>query len=102
MDCGEQALLPAVRQAGPETLIVADGFSCKTQIADSGIGRPALHTAQVIKMARDGHDPAASAMPRPPAARRVIRVTAVVAPAVAVLGAAVAAAMGRRTSRALR
>ena len=48
MDCGEQALLPAVRDADPATLIVADGFSCKTQIADSGAGRHALHTAEVM------------------------------------------------------
>ena len=39
MDCGEQALLPAVRQASPETLVVANGFSCKTQIVDAGTGR---------------------------------------------------------------
>ncbi|WP_175407737.1 FAD-linked oxidase C-terminal domain-containing protein, partial [Streptomyces sp. TRM64462] len=32
MDCGEQALLPAVRDAGPDTFVVAGGFSCTTQI----------------------------------------------------------------------
>src|SRR5262249_40666789 len=30
---GEQHLLPSVRQAAKETLIIADGFSCRTQIA---------------------------------------------------------------------
>ena len=54
MDCGEQALLPAVRRADPDTLIVADGFSCQTQIADSGAGRRALHLAEVMKLTRDG------------------------------------------------
>ena len=47
---GERRLLPAVREAGRETLIVADGFSCKTQIAQL-TDRRALHTAQVIQMA---------------------------------------------------
>ncbi len=53
LDCGEQALLPAVRSADPATLIVADGFSCKTQIAQAQAGRRALHVAQVMKLARD-------------------------------------------------
>jgi Fe-S oxidoreductase len=55
LQCGEQALLPAVRSAEPDTVIVADGFSCKTQIEQAGTGRGALHVAQVIKMARE-HD----------------------------------------------
>jgi len=42
MDCGEQALLPAVRDAPDDTLVAADGFSCKTQIADARTGRRAL------------------------------------------------------------
>ena len=47
----EQArLLPAVREAGEETLLIADGFSCKTQIEQLS-ERRALHTAQVIAMA---------------------------------------------------
>jgi Fe-S oxidoreductase len=90
MDCGEQALLPAVRQADPDTLIVADGFSCKTQIADARIGRHALHLAEVMQTARAGA-PAASGLPRPPMARRVVRVAAVALPAVTVLGATAAA-----------
>ncbi len=43
LDCGEQALLPAVRNAEKDTLIVAAGFSCKTQIEQAGTGRGALH-----------------------------------------------------------
>jgi Fe-S oxidoreductase len=50
--CGEQALLPAVRAAAPDTLIVADGFSCKTQIEQAGTGRRALHLGEVIAAAR--------------------------------------------------
>jgi FAD/FMN-containing dehydrogenase/Fe-S oxidoreductase len=44
---GEQALLPAVRAAAPEELILADGFSCRTQIAQA-TGRRALHLAEVL------------------------------------------------------
>ena len=52
--CGDAGLLPAVRQAGLTTLIVADGFSCREQIAQS-TKRHALHLAEVIALAiRDG------------------------------------------------
>jgi Fe-S oxidoreductase len=47
----ELSLLPAVRQAG-DALIVADGTSCRHQIAD-GAQREALHVARVIAMALD-------------------------------------------------
>jgi len=45
----ELSLLPAVRQADADTLIVADGTSCRHQIAD-GAGREALHVARVLAM----------------------------------------------------
>jgi Fe-S oxidoreductase len=44
---GELSLLPAVRQATSDTLIVADGTSCRHQIKD-GAGRAALHVARVL------------------------------------------------------
>ena len=47
---GERVLLPAVRRADAETLIVADGFSCREQIAQT-TGRRALHLADVIQLA---------------------------------------------------
>jgi len=47
---GERALLPAVREAAAETLIVADGFSCREQILQA-TGRHALHLAELIQMA---------------------------------------------------
>ncbi len=47
---GERALLPAVREASDDTLIIADGFSCREQIAGL-TGRGALHLAQVLQMA---------------------------------------------------
>jgi Fe-S oxidoreductase len=47
---GERVLLPAVRSAEPETLIVADGFSCREQIRQS-TGRTAMHLADVLQFA---------------------------------------------------
>ncbi|MCC6197843.1 MAG: FAD-binding protein [Burkholderiales bacterium] len=49
----ELALLPAVRKADADTLIVADGTSCRQQIAD-GAGREALHVARVLERALGG------------------------------------------------
>ncbi len=48
--CGERVLLPAVRNAPRESLIVADGFSCREQISQQ-TDRKALHLAQVLQMA---------------------------------------------------
>jgi Fe-S oxidoreductase len=45
----ELSLLPAVRKAEPDTLVVADGTSCRHQIKD-GAGREALHVARVLQM----------------------------------------------------
>jgi Fe-S oxidoreductase len=47
MKVGERVLLPAVRQADPDTVLVADGFSCRSQI-EAGTGRRALHTAELL------------------------------------------------------
>jgi FAD/FMN-containing dehydrogenase/Fe-S oxidoreductase len=44
---GELSLLPAVRQAAPDTIIVADGTSCRQQIRD-GAARQAIHVARVL------------------------------------------------------
>jgi Fe-S oxidoreductase len=51
MKVGERVLLPAVRRAPKDVLIVADGFSCRTQIAQS-TNRRALHLAELIEMGR--------------------------------------------------
>jgi FAD/FMN-containing dehydrogenase/Fe-S oxidoreductase len=47
---GERVLLPAVRQESAETLIVADGFSCREQIRQA-TGRNAMHVAEVLHLA---------------------------------------------------
>jgi Fe-S oxidoreductase len=44
---GELSLLPVVRQAGADDLIVADGTSCRHQIAD-GADREAIHVVRVL------------------------------------------------------
>jgi FAD/FMN-containing dehydrogenase/Fe-S oxidoreductase len=60
---GERVLLPAVRKAEPETLVIADGFSCREQIAQT-TGRQALHLAQVIHLAmQEQQDGPSSAYP---------------------------------------
>jgi Fe-S oxidoreductase len=52
MEMAELSLLPAVRRADAETLVVADGTSCRHQIKD-GAGRGALHVARVLAMSLD-------------------------------------------------
>jgi len=50
---GELSLLPAVRAANSEAIIVADGTSCRDQIAH-GAGRDAVHVARVLQQALPG------------------------------------------------
>jgi FAD/FMN-containing dehydrogenase/Fe-S oxidoreductase len=50
MRCAERALLPEVRRASLETLVIADGFSCREQIRQ-GTAREALHLAEILRMA---------------------------------------------------
>ena len=54
----ELSLLPAVRKAPPDALVVADGTSCRHQIHD-GAGREALHVSRVLAMS------VAASVPRP-------------------------------------
>ena len=99
--CGERVLLPKVREAPADALIVSDGFSCRSQVEQCQTGRRALHAAQVLALAREygpagprGTYPERSAAPRPQAngGRKV----AVAAAAAAVAGFA---AVGLRTLR---
>ena len=104
MVVGEQGLLPKVRELDPETIVVADGFSCKTQIEQGNTGRRGLHLAQVLQLARE-HGTAGprgplperlyyEKRPQPSLARRVARGAALAAAAGAV--AIVSATMRRR------
>ena len=47
---GERRLLPAVRAAAADTVVVADGFSCREQIRQS-TGRHAIHLAEAVQLA---------------------------------------------------
>jgi hypothetical protein len=96
-----------VRELGDETIVVADGFSCKTQIEQGKTGRRALHVAQVLKLA---HEHGASGpsgpkperlyyevRPKPTLARRAVRAAAVAAAAAGAV-AIVSATMRRRVA----
>ncbi|PYC87666.1 FAD-binding oxidoreductase [Streptomyces tateyamensis] len=65
----EQGVLPAVRDAAPSALLLADGFSCRTQLDQADTGRRALHLAEALALALDGplpaHFPERAARPAP-------------------------------------
>ncbi len=48
--CGSRALLPAVSQAHPDTMVVTSGFSCREMIEQNHLPRP-LHLAEVLQRA---------------------------------------------------
>ena len=91
VDIAEQRLLPKVRDVEADTLIVADGFSCKTQIEELS-DRRALHTAQLLEMALD-EGPSGVAGPHPEDAYPDVVLNGGVPNGVKVAGA-VAAAVG--------
>ena len=49
--CAERVLLPAVRRADLETVLLADGFSCRTQVEQARTGRQAVHLAELLAAA---------------------------------------------------
>jgi FAD/FMN-containing dehydrogenase/Fe-S oxidoreductase len=49
--CAEDKLMPALRSADPGVLVVADGFSCRTQIRELAADRQPMHVAQVLAAA---------------------------------------------------
>ncbi len=100
----EQGVLPAVRRTDPSAFVLADGFSCRTQIDQLDTGRRALHLAEALALALDGPTPAdrpeeAVARPRPhPAAARLLTAAAAGALTGLTAGAVLAARRrGRRT-----
>lgn len=52
---GERVLLPAVRNAPADALIVSDGFSCREQIFHA-TGRRAMHLAEAMQLAMRRHE----------------------------------------------
>jgi Fe-S oxidoreductase len=97
---GERVILPQVRAAPEDTLVLADGFSCREQIAQ-GSGRRPLHLAQVLRLAQQygpagppGDRPERGCFDSPPRADRALALTAAAGGA----GAALLIAL-RRTPR---
>ncbi|OBH18372.1 FAD-binding and (Fe-S)-binding domain-containing protein [Mycolicibacter sinensis] len=90
MDCGEQALFPAIRQ-NPDAMVVADGFSCQTQLSDAGAAS-ALHLGQLMAMAKQSEDIGSVQPPGRPAPGARTRAVRTAGP-LAALGAATAAAV---------
>ncbi|MFN2556843.1 MAG: FAD-linked oxidase C-terminal domain-containing protein [Nitriliruptorales bacterium] len=62
MRCAERVILPTVREASRDTMILADGFSCRGQIAQ-GTARHPLHLAEVLHMGLRGLDPPDASAP---------------------------------------
>ena len=106
-DCAERVLLPALRNTTDETLVMADGFSCRTQIhqLDSG-GREGTHLAEVLHAAAHQHNPPGGARPEGYLAIRPAepsgRVTGAAITATSIIGAAVLTAAINGIRRILR
>jgi Fe-S oxidoreductase len=65
MQVGERILLPRVREAPPDQLVLTDGFSCRSQI-EHGAGRRSVHLAEVLDRAANAapsHDGAVDGRP---------------------------------------
>jgi hypothetical protein len=94
----EQVLLPRLRDAGPGAVVLADGFSCRTQIheLDSG-GREAMHLAELLAAAADlpAEQPERAAR-RPAAPSRAATIAATAGIAAAAAAAAAAALRAAR------
>jgi hypothetical protein len=100
--CGERVLLPKVREAEGETLVVTAGFSCRSQI-EQETPRRALHIAQVIQLARDhgvtgpaGAYPEHAVAPKPQTAKRRRRALTAAAAGVVLVALAAYASFASR------
>jgi hypothetical protein len=106
MAVAEQGVLPAVREAAPDSVLLADGFSCRTQIEQGDTGRRALHLAEALALGLDeAHLPSEHPerlAARPAGPSRTARWTATAAAAgAAAVTATAAAAAGRGAVRRL-
>ncbi|HLI24220.1 MAG TPA: hypothetical protein VKU91_04640, partial [Acidimicrobiales bacterium] len=81
--------------AGPDTVVVADGFSCKTQIEQSGAGRRPLHLGELMRLAATGEEPGPQRRPAPPRGRRAARTVGPLAALAGGVAAGLAVAAGR-------
>jgi Fe-S oxidoreductase len=90
--CAERALFPALRSSGSDDVVLADGFSCRTQIEQGETGgREAVHLAELLAAALHG-DPAAPG--EPPERSYARRPNTSPAATAAALGGVVAATLG--------
>ena len=104
MACAERVLLPAVREASEDSVVLADGFSCRTQI-DQGpaAGRRAMHVAELVRAAQRGDDgrrrPEEQWAPRPSAEGPGATSVAAVTGSALAAGAALAWVLRRARTR---
>jgi len=101
--CGERVLLPAVRNAADNTLIITDGFSCREQVTQT-TNRVPLHLAQVIQMAmREGEEGSPGDLPEkayvhaPRTAAYYAKTAAILGLGALAIGGAIWAAAARRS-----
>jgi Fe-S oxidoreductase len=95
MACAERALLPAVRDAPPDCLVLAEGFSCRTQIEQGNTGRTPVHLAEVLAAGLRGQ-PVRPSRPEPPAAADYVRLAGLAGAGAGTVTAAVIANRRRR------
>jgi Fe-S oxidoreductase len=103
MTVGERGVLPAVRGAAPSAMVLADGFSCRTQIEQGATGRRAMHLAEALALGLDGPLPAdhpEKSTARPAVVRRDARLLTAAVITVAAAAAGTAYALLRRRIRA--
>jgi hypothetical protein len=99
--CGERVLLPAVRDASAGTVVLADGFSCRTQIEQGNTGRMPVHLAEVLAAGLHG-SPVRASRPAAPGGADYLWLGAGAAGVAGVASAAVVAWRRRQISAGAR
>ncbi|HEX3906825.1 MAG TPA: heterodisulfide reductase-related iron-sulfur binding cluster, partial [Mycobacteriales bacterium] len=92
--CAERVLLPALRAADLQTLVLADGFSCRTQIEQSDAGRTPVHLAELLA-AGLRHQPIQPTRPSPPTAGDYARLAGIAGLLIGTLAAGARRALHR-------
>jgi FAD/FMN-containing dehydrogenase/Fe-S oxidoreductase len=95
--CAERVLLPVVRDVAADSFVLADGFSCRTQIEQAGTGRTPVHLAEILAGGLRGEPPRPE-RPAQPGAAEYARLGTLVA-AAAGAGAATTTVLARRRKR---
>jgi FAD/FMN-containing dehydrogenase/Fe-S oxidoreductase len=95
--CAERVLLPVVRDVAADSFVLADGFSCRTQIEQADTGRTPVHLAEILAGGLRGEPPRPE-RPAQPGAAEYARLGTLVA-AAAGAGAATTTVLARRRKR---